>query len=797
MSSKKVTISPLRRYVEAGWGFVKLHHWMEKDENGKSLAKVPSDLWGKGTKPLTYDEVALLQEDATFNVGAVIPRGWIVVDIDPRNLEPGMTVNKIARKLGLDMGDEDFQWPLVRSGSGGVHILCRVRDGVKLRKENKVEFKGVDIKQFGGYVVAAGSIHDSGNQYVIEHTPAGGWASAGFAPPEVLKAFESDGLPVNRFGLSADELRQTYGRVSPEGVEFGLSHLDPTKFDSNDTWFNLMCSVHWASGGAAEEEFVAWSLSDPNYADHEELIRTRWESLGQGDPTAVAIRSGYFFKCLKEAGCNIHDRRFQLSAMDDFADLTPDEMQEYLGGKTQKEMVVRDKIAGTTLAGLLRDYFVVNMDGRAAISTIRSGSDGRKIEFLEPRSFNLMYANVRESDGTASSQAWMESPLRRTYFGIDFLPDEPPGEVYERSSGKFIYNLWTGFELEPQKGDWSQFRRLLLEGLCDNNEAYLDFFLNWCAYKYQNLGGPVGVAVVIRGKKGVGKSTIWEVFSAPFGSAALATARSEDVFGSHNSLMLNKIALCLEEAFWSGNHSVGSQLKHIVTNPKLTVNPKFLPQLTVRNNLANMILTNEGWSVPATEDERRYFCMMMSDVFKKDHTFWESIYDKNRSVKGEIKRAFFYDMLHRDISSFNPYRDVPVTEELASQIRQSNMRSASKAMFLWVQDRLNEACVEVSPEYLHITDSGIVRVLIEDAYTDYRGYVERQGLGRYVNHEQLFKTTFEKELKELFPLGGFTTVNTREKRAVRAFRIGTKENLRQRYEYLVGGSKDVDDDDDL
>jgi putative DNA primase/helicase len=110
------------------------------------------------------------------NVGIVTGEqsGLIVVDIDPRN-DGDASFERLERAYG--------KLPVTKSaktGGNGQHLYFSVpagTDGLKDRP-NVASYRGVDVKA-GGYVVAAPSIHESGNAYAWENdapiAPAPSW----------------------------------------------------------------------------------------------------------------------------------------------------------------------------------------------------------------------------------------------------------------------------------------------------------------------------------------------------------------------------------------------------------------------------------------------------------------------------------------------------------------------------------------------------------------------------------------------------------------------------------------------
>lgn len=110
------------------------------------------------------------------SVAIRLPRGWIVLDIDPRN--------------GGDVtlaGLIDYYEPLpttltARTGGGGLHIWLRHTGPVR-----GLLCRGVDVKTSTGYVVAPPSVHASGGRYEwttrAPIAPAPDWVIRLLSPP--------------------------------------------------------------------------------------------------------------------------------------------------------------------------------------------------------------------------------------------------------------------------------------------------------------------------------------------------------------------------------------------------------------------------------------------------------------------------------------------------------------------------------------------------------------------------------------------------------------------------------------
>lgn len=95
-------------------------------------------------------------EWAGMNIGVACgPSGLVVIDLDTKKGKDGLrTFQVLLDELGIE-------WPktyTVRTPSGGLHLYFRAPPGVEIRLSASQLADGVDIRAWGGLVVAAGSV---------------------------------------------------------------------------------------------------------------------------------------------------------------------------------------------------------------------------------------------------------------------------------------------------------------------------------------------------------------------------------------------------------------------------------------------------------------------------------------------------------------------------------------------------------------------------------------------------------------------------------------------------------------
>jgi hypothetical protein len=183
------------------------------------------------------------------------------------------------------------------------------------------------------------------------------------------------------------------------------------------------------------------------------------------------------------------------------------------------------------------------------------------------------------------------------------------------------------------------------------------------AYTVQQPGRPGEVAVVMRGKEGVGKGVLAKEFSRLLGSHYRHISQAGHLTGHFNAHLQQCTVLFADEAFFAGDRSHQSILKALITEDILMIEPKGVDPFPVRNCLHLMMSSNNAWVIPAGADARRYFVLTVSDSHKQDHPYFAAI---TKQMDDGGREALLHHLLSRDLSKFN-VRNVPQTAALADQ----------------------------------------------------------------------------------------------------------------------------------
>lgn len=351
--------------------------------------------------------------------------------------------------------------------------------------------------------------------------------------------------------------------------------------------------------------------------------------------------------------------------------------------------------------------------------------------------FRNRYSHIRVDCGVDSSGKpiekpagafWLAHPMRRQYETMIFSPGaEVPG----------AYNLWRGFACEALPGRGHEpFIEHIRDNICGGNDANFRYLLGWMARLIQHPDSPGEVAIVLRGKRGAGKSFFVKVLGALFGRHYLQVSDSKHLVGSFNSHLRDTVLLFGDEAFFAGDKKHESVLKTLITEEHLVVEGKGVDAEAASNYIHLVLASNDEWVVPAGLDERRFFALDVVDTMRKNYDYFKAI--KDRLDNGGLENLLNF-LLSYDLSSFE-VREVPATGALQEQ-KILSMSPETQWMFwkLWTGT--------TNP-----MQSGWKTVVLKDKlYDDYIAEMQKQG-----RNFRAGRITFYRQFSRFFPEGSIT-----------------------------------------
>ena len=371
------------------------------------------------------------------------------------------------------------------------------------------------------------------------------------------------------------------------------------------------------------------------------------------------------------------------------------------------------------------------------------------------------------------ADAWLRSRHRRSYRGIEFYPDpdNKPGTPDH-------LNLWSGFAVtptaKPNTKAYKTFRDHLLTNVCGGDESLFKWVFGFFAHVVQRPRERIGVALVMRGRMGSGKTKVGEVFGSLFPRHFFLVDHPRYVTGQFNAHMATCLLLQADEAVWAGDKSAEGRLKGLVTAPVQQIEAKGIDPIRLPNYVRLIMTSNEEWVVPAGKDERRFCVLDVDPRCAQDSAYFREM-DEELAAGGLAH--LLADLLAFDLSSIN-LRQIPRTAALLEQ----KIRSLDLVEAWWFERLMSGATTRDGSEWGAL-------VPCTTLFNDYIAIADKIGVRRK-QEETVFGIRLRKLVPDLDHVRRSTEVKRddgviAQKRAW-CYALPSLERAREEFERLLG-----------
>jgi len=391
---------------------------------------------------------------------------------------------------------------------------------------------------------------------------------------------------------------------------------------------------------------------------------------------------------------------------------------------------------GFDISEINRSYALAIWGGKAVVVNEQPhGPVNDRVRVMSFDSMNSWYANqyteIRGADGKKRSvtwaKAWHQHRDRRQYAGAEFFPN-PDGTACTPN----YLNLWRGFSVEASEaGSCEKFKDHLRVNVCNEDEELYRYLTGWMAHLVQRPRDRAGIALVLRGRKGTGKTKVGEVLGSLFAPHYFLVDDARYLTGQFNAHMASCLLLQADEAMWAGDKAAEGRLKGLITSQIQMVEAKGIDPIRMENRVHVIMTSNEEWVVPASGDERRFFVLDVGSLCERNNTYFAEI---DAELDGGGRERLLHDLLKFDLNSFNIW-DVPQTKALLDQ----KLGSLSPIDEFWYS-RLHDGSL------IHGDDTWRTVIARDDLYAEYLKEVKSRNMGRARG-----SADFGKRLKKLLP----------------------------------------------
>lgn len=668
------------------------------------------------------------------NVGIAM-KGFVGIDIDRKNGRDGM-------EWVLEMKAQGNLWPetyIQKTPTGGLHLVYSVPSDIRIGNSASRLGVGVDIRgqNSSGYLVGSGSRTEIGT-----YTDNG--RDCAEAPAWLLEKIKTT--------------------ITPQAPREERTEVDEVAAKRR--------GIEWVQ----HQEGYAAGRNERNYQ-----LATRLKNMGVNEDDATEILCEHWApRCtppyppekVKEIVTNGYNYAKEKDPI-----LAPEHVFDEL--PIPPEDIARKEEA----FDFFKDCAYMIKGGRDCVLWKTTDPFGKPtiIELL-PETFHNRFISKKkkvEINGKLKvvqlSREWFYSPDRKEYNGYVFDPSRKCTDKY--------YNTFQGFNVQPlakgvepsprAKSSVDKFVEHITENVCLGNKEHAHWVMSWFAQIFQRPWDRPDVALVLKGKKGTGKSAPMDRIGYLLGKMYLADANKR-TFASNFNKHLEKLLLYgMEESFWGGHKDIESILKHLVTGKKKLIEPKGKESYEVTNFTRHMILGNDDWIIPASQDERRFAVFEMGEDRMQDGDFFESMRVDMEEHGGA--EYFLRYLLDYDISGVNLNR-APKTAALSQQ----QERSYNHYQSWWY------AGLEMGEiDGIAFMEGGWPRSVFRQEM--YRSFLKWKQIHFPRSNYNLTESEFGKKLREMCPEVGSKSLRQENSR-IRTYELPTLEVARKSWEKLHRGS---------
>ena len=624
------------------------------------------------------------------NLGAVIPAGRVVIDLDTYK---GVTRAMVDTALGVTLDWAAAQ--LQTTVGGGEHYCFELPAGAEARQgDSLLGVQGFDTRAAGkGWICTGDGYKNLSMLGMPEALYIEPFPTIPLAALTVLNGTfvtQPDEMQISTSDVRDLELAINHQRL--DGLTLAdlaayVAKLPASDLEGYSSWLKVGMALHHQTDGQKDGFLIwdGWSKASSHY-DYQEC-REKWRTFGNRDGIAKPTRFDYVIS--RAGGRAVVDT---------------------VGAATALASTLDDLLARAAAVDTLEDYtafkrevraidpYALPLDGRRMIAKELYDAFGKakglnitdiRNELLPKKRSVGRAGGTVDPDGNSVLPAWaapwiyievtcefahteLNYAIRREAFNAkyDRLPDvmmaEKPASAYclidlnlptvvdkifwpgggtiLDVEGKAMLNTYHPSGVTP-----CAVEDLTAEGQAaiDLMLAHVDFtiadprereiLLDFLTYVYQNPGKRVGWALLLQGSQGTGKSFFAVMMQLLMGTG-VTNLEPSAIEGRFTGWAHGSTLIVIEEIRISGTSkfTVLDRMKPFISNATVVIEEKGRDHRTVPNFSSYLLFTNHKDAIPIGDGDRRY-CAIFGRVQSEQQLYAE--------LGGEAGSAAYFDRL--------------------------------------------------------------------------------------------------------------------------------------------------------
>lgn len=398
---------------------------------------------------------------------------------------------------------------------------------------------------------------------------------------------------------------------------------------------------------------------------------------------------------------------------------------------------------------------------------------------------------------------WMSNPAKKKYEKVDFDPN---------CTDPKVFNLYRGFpwkKIPKEEVDMEKIRPFITHiqsKWASGNAEHAHYIMSFFADIIQNPGEKPGVALVIVGEQGSGKTIIvQDIMKALLRQYHATVTDFDELAGSKfNVRCCHKLMIELNEAGYLQGWKYANKLKALITDIQSRKEKKFFDATQIKDFARYILVSNHDNIVKVEESDRRYACFKCKSS-EESPEYWKAL---AAIAKDDDALMHLYNYLrHYTIGNLKKipktyYRTELQMSALRSEIQfiHSIAQTAAENGSYEICEKLEEDTNDAKkkrrvPEidagsftvfsYVWTPGNSIV-VPIKYVFQKYEEWCKIQGSkGRVIHDQSRDSANFGKRLNEYIENKGIESIAKKHTKRGNVVLFGAPENVIQEIEASV------------
>jgi hypothetical protein len=341
---------------------------------------------------------------------------------------------------------------------------------------------------------------------------------------------------------------------------------------------------------------------------------------------------------------------------------------------------------------------------------------------LETSDFKMIYGKGPMDKITFENYICSKSAFERITCELEVCPEKE-------------FNLWTGFQAKriPSAGEsegLQLMKSFIMENWANNNEINYNYIISWFAGLVTNLSGINLVALAMVSPQGTGKGTLLEFMDLILRDVNTVSVSGVDkVIQKHNTILQNKRLVNINEMSSTKDEfkSNFDKLKTLITDPKITIEPKGVNPYKIKNISNYILFTNHRDAIIVEESDRRYAIFEMSIAHINDSAYFKNI--RNTCFNQDVANEFYTYLLDFPAVDIIKIPDTELRREMMSMSKSTPLKflDAVKDGYLGTLGNPNETEDDLGTLGIPNPNPNPIEVKSSVFYTSYRRWCDENG----------------------------------------------------------------------